>query len=107
MEGMIDEVVLDEEWVRNDSMEIQKIISTLNGKKYSDYLELSIELRRFVDEFDPFHKETVIEYIFKQLRPEHQALFNPVNVITSEHRPQRWWSGCFSRTERGQRLEQS
>jgi hypothetical protein len=93
---LVDEVFLDEQWAHNDSMEILKIVSILNGKKYGDYLELSFEMRRLIDEFDPFNKEKVTDIIFKKLRPEHKELFSPVNIL--KHRRRRWWSGCFSRT---------
>lgn len=96
---MIDEGFLDEQWKRNNSHETKKIIDTLNSKMYRDYLELSIELRRLVEEFDPFSKESVIEYIFKNLRPEHQNMFSPVKIVMLQerHRQQRLF-GCFSQT---------
>ena len=96
---MIDEGFLDEQWKRNNSNETKKIIDTLNSKMYGDYLELSVDLRRLVEEFDPFGKESVIDYIFKNLRPEHQSLFSPVKILMlKERRRRRWLFGCFSQT---------
>lgn len=99
---LVDEVLLDEQWARNDSMEISRMVYILNGKKYSDYLELSFDMRKLLDDFDPVNKEAVINCIFKQLRPEHQELFSPVNILKNSkpqvHRRRLWLSGCFSQT---------
>ena len=95
---LVDEVFLDEQWAHNDSMEILKIVSILNGKKYCDYLELSIEMRILIDAFDPFNREKVVDSIFNKLRPEHQELFSPANILKQTKPRRRWLSGCFSRT---------
>ncbi len=99
---MFDEAALDEQWKRNNIHETNKIIDILNSKTYNDYLELSVNLRSLVEEFDPFSKESVIEYIFKNLRPEHQSMFSPVRIVMQQgrnlHRRRRRLFGCFSQT---------
>jgi hypothetical protein len=100
---MFDENFLDEELKRNNSAEISKIIHSINSKQYTDYLELSCELRRLVQEFDPFEKENVIDYIFKNLLPVHRDMFKPVNIVMREEgrlhrRRPRLLFGCFSQT---------
>lgn len=98
---LVDEVFLDEQWAHNNSMEILKIISILNGKNYGDYLELSFDMRKLLDDFDPVNRENVINSVLDKLRPEHRELFSPVNILKHSKPPPRrlrWLSGCFSQT---------
>jgi hypothetical protein len=102
---LVDENLLDEELKRNNMREVSKIIEFINGKVYVDYLELSKDMRRLVYDFDPFDKESIIEYVFKNLLPEHKKLFSTANIVMrDEVRPRRCLnlppllSGCFSQT---------
>lgn len=83
----------------NDAKEISMMSIILNSNVYTSHVELSNDLSRLVDEFDPFDKIQTIEILFDKLSPEHKNLFSPVNVIISSSRKKKQRSfGCFSKT---------
>lgn len=82
----------------NDIEEISRMVTILNSNVYTNHIELSNELLKLLDEFDPIDKNQTIETVFDKLSPEHKHLFTPVNVIISSRKKKQQSFGCFSKT---------
>lgn len=75
--------------VINTLEEIEKIITTIKGKKYKSYKNLARDIKNMIDVLDPIDRKRTIECILENIHPEQRSLLDPVHVILQSSKPKR------------------